>query len=76
MKLDEMGDWRRTHKSSEITEKLDGEEVIVMGRVGDIRDLGGIKFFVLFDIGGTIQITAPKKKIAKEMILTLLDKYM
>ncbi|MFH1820851.1 MAG: aspartate--tRNA(Asn) ligase, partial [Methanobacteriota archaeon] len=68
MKLDEMGNWRRTHNSGEITEKLDGKEVIVMGRVGDIRDLGGIKFFILFDISGTIQITAPKKKITKETL--------
>jgi len=66
MKLDEMGDWRRTHKSNEITGELDGKEVIVMGRVGDIRDLGGIKFFVLLDIGGSIQITAPRKKTDSE----------
>jgi len=72
MNLDEMGDWRRTHKSSDITENLDGEEVIVMGRVGDIRDLGGIKFFVLFDAGGSIQVTAPKKKIDK-MTLAKMD---
>jgi len=68
MKLDEMGDWRRTHRSDEINESLDGREVLVMGRVVDIRDLGGIKFFVLFDIGGSVQITAHKKKSDKETI--------
>jgi len=71
MKLDEMGNWRRTHKSNEITERLDGKEVVLMGRVGDIRDLGGIKFFVLHDIDGSIQITAPKKKTNKETLSKL-----
>ncbi len=60
-----MGNWRRTHLSSEFTENLEGKEVVVMGRVGDTRDLGGIKFFVLHDIKGSIQITATKKKTEK-----------
>ncbi|MCX7979032.1 MAG: aspartate--tRNA(Asn) ligase, partial [Bdellovibrionaceae bacterium] len=62
MQLDDLGNWRRTHKSNEISERLDGQEVILMGRVGDIRDLGGIKFFILHDISGSVQITASRKK--------------
>ncbi|MGQ9788414.1 MAG: aspartate--tRNA(Asn) ligase [Candidatus Hadarchaeaceae archaeon] len=62
MQLEDLGNLRRTHKSNQITEKIDGQEVILMGRVGEIRDLGGIKFFVLHDIGGTVQITVPRKK--------------
>lgn len=72
MKLDSLDDWRRTHLSSEITQKLEGKEVILMGRVGDSRDLGGIKFFILSDIGGSIQITAPKAKV-DEKILAKID---
>ena len=68
MKLDELGDWRRTHLSAEIEPKLAGREVILMGWVGDVRDLGGIKFFILHDIGGTIQITAPKAKTDKKIL--------
>lgn len=68
MKLDDIGDLRRTHFSSKITPKLAGEEVVVMGRVVDMRDLGGIKFFVLSDISGTIQITAPKAKTDKKLL--------
>jgi len=68
MKLDDLGNWRRTHKCREITEQLDGQEVIVMGRVGDIRDLGGIKFFILHDISGSIQITASRKKTDPETL--------
>ena len=68
MKLDEIGDWRRTHLSTEIEPKLAGREVTLMGWVGDARDLGGIKFFILHDIGGTIQITAPKAKTDKKIL--------
>ncbi|MFN4132999.1 MAG: aspartate--tRNA(Asn) ligase [Candidatus Hadarchaeales archaeon] len=66
MELDEIGSLRRTHLSREINESLEGKEVVVMGRVGAIRDLGGIKFFVLHDIGGTIQITAHERKVDKK----------
>jgi len=68
MKLDDLGEWRRTHLSTEITPKLAGTEVILMGWVGDIRDLGGLKFFILHDAGGTIQITAPKAKVDKKVL--------
>jgi nondiscriminating aspartyl-tRNA synthetase len=68
MKIDELSDWRRTHLSSDIKPGLAGKETILMGYVTDVRDLGGIKFFVLRDIGGTIQITAPKKKVGKKIL--------
>ena len=67
MKLDNMGDWRRTHLSNEVSPKLAGKDVILMGRVVDVRDHGGIKFFVLSDISGSIQITAPKAKVDKKI---------
>jgi aspartyl-tRNA synthetase len=63
MKLDDLSSLRRTHFTDEITEQLVGEQVVVMGRVGDIRDLGGIKFFILSDIEGSIQVTAHKAKV-------------
>jgi aspartyl-tRNA synthetase len=68
MKLDDLGDWRRTHLSNEVSPKLAGKDVILMGRAVDIRDLGGIKFFVLCDIGGSIQITAPKARVDKKIL--------
>lgn len=68
MKLDDLGEWRRTHLSTGITPKLAGAEVVLMGWVGDIRDLGGLKFFILHDAGGTIQITAPKAKVSKKVL--------
>ncbi len=68
MKLDELGNLRRTHLSTEVAPKLAGKEVVVMGRVGDVRDLGGIKFFILSDISGSIQVTAPKAKVDKKLL--------
>ncbi len=62
MKIDEMGCWRRTHYSREIKPELDGKEVILMGWVRDIRDLGGIRFIILQDKEGKVQITVPRDK--------------
>jgi len=68
MGLDALGDWRRTHFSNEVTPELAGKEVIVMGWVGDVRDLGGLKFFILHDIAGSVQITAQKAKTSREVL--------
>ncbi|HIE14414.1 TPA: aspartate--tRNA(Asn) ligase, partial [Candidatus Bathyarchaeota archaeon] len=62
MKIDEMGCWRRTHYSREIKPELDGKEVILMGWIRDIRDLGGIRFIILQDRKGKVQIIVPKDK--------------
>ncbi len=51
---------KKTHFTSEITEKLDGKEVILCGWVHRIRDLGKIKFVVLRDSRGFIQLIARK----------------
>ncbi len=60
MKIDELGDWRRTHYSTDVKPELDGKEVLVLGWVQDIRDLGGIRFVILQDKNGTVQITIPQ----------------
>jgi aspartyl-tRNA synthetase len=52
--------WQRTHFSTDVRPELDGKEVIVTGWVKDIRNLGGIRFIVLRDKEGTVQITVPK----------------
>lgn len=63
-----LGDWRRTHYSKRIDPQLSGEEIIVMGWIHEIRDLGGIIFLLLRDRDGVIQITAPSKKISRELL--------
>jgi nondiscriminating aspartyl-tRNA synthetase len=68
MKLDAINDWVRTGYSSHITSKMDGEEVTLFGWVQEIRDLGGIRFIIIQDREGTIQITLPKKKANPEVL--------
>ncbi|MCW3996760.1 MAG: aspartate--tRNA(Asn) ligase [Candidatus Bathyarchaeota archaeon] len=68
MNLDSIGDWNRTHYTSQITPDLDGQEVTLFGWIQDIRDLGGIRFFILQDREGTIQLTIPKKRVHPEVL--------
>jgi nondiscriminating aspartyl-tRNA synthetase len=68
MNLDSIGDWIRTHYTSQVTPEVDGKEVTLFGWVQDIRDLGGIRFIILQDREGTIQLTIPKKRIAPEVL--------
>ena len=68
MKLDSIGDWVRTGYSSILTPEMDGEEVTLFGWVQEIRDLGGIRFIILQDREGTIQVTIPKKKVSAEVL--------
>jgi nondiscriminating aspartyl-tRNA synthetase len=67
MKVDKLGNWRRTHYTVDITPDLDGKEVIVFGWVLDIRDLGGLRFVIVQDREGDVQITVPRKKVGAEV---------
>ena len=67
MKTDQLGDWRRTHYSTDIKPELDGKEVVVLGWVQDIRDLGGIRFVILQDKNGTVQITIPQDEASSKV---------
>ena len=68
MKLDKMGDWRRTHYSVDVGPELDGLEVLVFGWVQEIRDLGGLRFVILQDKTGQLQITIHKNKVVAEVV--------
>ncbi len=57
--------------SVEIRPELDGKKVTVAGWVHEIRDLGKLKFLVLRDREGSIQITA-KKETTDEKILMVM----
>jgi len=67
VKLDSIADWTRTHYSANVTSDMDGEEVTLFGWVQEIRDLGGIRFIILQDREGTLQVTIPKKKVDPEV---------
>lgn len=66
--MDSIGDWRRTHYSIDIKPELDEEEVTLFGWVHEIRDLGGIRFIILQDREGTIQVTVLRKKASSEVL--------
>jgi nondiscriminating aspartyl-tRNA synthetase len=68
MNLDSIGDWVRTQYSSQVTPELDGKEVTLLGWVQEVRDLGGLRFIILQDREGTVQITIPKKRVATEVL--------
>jgi len=68
MKLDQIGDWRRTHYSVDVMPEMDGEEVTLFGWVQEVRDLGGIRFIILQDREGTIQVTVLRKKASTEVL--------
>jgi nondiscriminating aspartyl-tRNA synthetase len=68
MKLDSIDDWVRTHYSVNVTPLTDGKEVTLFGWVQEIRDLGGIRFIILQDREGTIQVTVPRKKVSPEVV--------
>ena len=68
MMLDSMGDWRRTHYSVGVKPEMDGKEITLFGWVQEVRDLGALRFLILQDREGTIQITILKKKAASEVL--------
>jgi aspartyl-tRNA synthetase len=69
--MNSLGDLRRSHYSSEINPDMNGEEILTMGWTHEIRDLGGIIFVLLRDRDGLVQITAPSKKIEKNLFESL-----
>ncbi len=71
MLTNSVNNWRRTKYSREVKPEISGEEVTVMGWAHEIRDLGGIIFVLLRDRDGIIQITAPSKKIDKDLFENL-----
>lgn len=59
----------RSHYSSEITPSLENKTVELAGWVHEIRDMGKLKFLILRDRDGFIQITA-KKGVTNDKLLS------
>ena len=72
MKTDSLDDWRKTTNTSDVTSESDGKEVTLFGWIKEIRDLGAVKFLILQDREGTIQLTIAKDK-AEEKVLRKTD---
>ena len=68
MNLDSIGDWVRSNYTSQVTPDLDGKEVTLFGWVQEVRDLGGLRFIIMQDREGTVQVTIPKKRVAPEVL--------
>ncbi|MGQ9551453.1 MAG: aspartate--tRNA(Asn) ligase [Candidatus Bathycorpusculaceae bacterium] len=68
MKLDSIGNWCRTHCSVEVKPDMDGDKVTIFGWIQEIRDLGGVRFIILQDREGTIQITILRGKVSGEVL--------
>jgi nondiscriminating aspartyl-tRNA synthetase len=68
LREEELGQWRRTHYSSEINSSLNDKEVIIMGWVSAIRNHGNIMFIMIRDRYGDIQIIAKKSECTDELL--------
>ncbi len=64
---EDIGQWRRTHYSSEINSSLEDREVIIMGWVSSKRDHGNILFIIIRDRYGDIQVIAKKSECSKRL---------
>ncbi len=69
MTLDSLGDWVRTCYTDKVNPDMDGQEITLFGWVQEVRDLGGIRFIILQDREGTLQVTILKKKVTPEVLL-------
>ena len=68
MSLDTIGDWRRTHHSSDVAPEMDGQDVTLFGWVQEIRALGALRFIVLQDREGQIQVTILRKTASAKVV--------
>ena len=57
-----------------VTPERDGQEVVVAGWTHEVRDLGGIKFILIRDKTGIVQVALPKKKVSEEIWNTRISK--
>jgi aspartyl-tRNA synthetase len=62
---------KRTHYSKDITPDMNGSTVVINGWAHEIRDFGGLSFLIVRDREGLVQVTMPRKKVAKEIIDTV-----
>jgi len=49
------------------------ETAEVLGWVHEVRDLGGLSFFLIRDRTGILQVTVPRKKVGEEVLTAIRD---
>lgn len=57
----------RTHYSGQITAGMDGKDVTVAGWIRNIRDIGKIKFLIVGDRDGPIQVVVKTKDMIEDI---------
>jgi aspartyl-tRNA synthetase len=67
LKEEDLGQWRRTHYSSEVNPSMADREVVVMGWVSSVRDHGNIQFIIIKDAHGEMQVTAKKSDVGEQL---------
>lgn len=67
IKEEDLGQWRRTHYSSEVNPSMADREVVVMGWVASVRDHGNIQFIIIKDAQGEMQVTVKKSDVGEEL---------
>lgn len=76
LREEELGNWRKSHYSSEVNSSLEGRAVTLMGWISSIRDHGNIQFIMLRDKDGDTQIIAKKGQcpdLVYEQVLQLKE---
>lgn len=58
---------QKTHWTADIKPELDGREVTLAGWVWDVRDVGRIKFIILKDREGTVQVTVKRDSVSDDV---------
>jgi len=63
--------FKRTHYTSQVNAELEGTKIRLVGWVHEVRDLGGIRFLLLRDREGVVQVTAKAKENPEEIFETI-----
>ena len=66
-----LGNLRRTHYSGQITSKLEGKQVTIMGWVHKIRQLGKLTFLIVRDWEGLTQCTLHHDRTDPQLLQSL-----
>ncbi len=67
----ELGDWRRTHYSFQISDSLINKVVTVIGWISSKRDHGNVLFVQLRDRFGDVQILVKRKELSETIFESL-----
>ena len=67
----ELGEWRRSHYSTELDPSLTESDVTVMGWISSVRSHGNITFLTIVDKMGEVQIVAKKGSGPDDLIENL-----